>query len=304
MKNIKVEKEEVEEVIILLEVDNLDEVLKSTLEDDALLLSAEIERKLKSYAQNLNGIITKYSSSKYVLVVYKKEILKEMEKNFNILDEVREINFGNKLTVTISMGIGYGGNTPLENYNLSMAAKELALSRGGDQVVVKDKDKLYFYGGKTKEVAKRTRVRARVIGHALLNIIKESSNVFLMGHINQDIDSIGAAMGLSNIVSALGKECYIILDDINCGIERPVKRIKSEGLYDKMFITKKKCLSMYDEDSLLILLDVNSRGYVHSQEVTNKIERKVIIDHHRKSTDAIEDHPSWLHAVDLFHDHP
>ncbi|WMJ80093.1 DHH family phosphoesterase [Clostridium sp. MB40-C1] len=280
---------ESEEAIILVEVDNLDDVLKTTLEDKSLLLSAEIERKLKNYGQNLNAMVTKYSSSKYIMVVHKKDINKEMEKNFDILDEIREINLGNKLTVTLSVGVGLGGQTPLENHNFAISAKELALSRGGDQVVVKNKDKLHFYGGKTKEVAKRTKVRARVIGHALVNTIKESSNVFVMGHTNQDIDSIGASMGVSNVVKALGKDCYIILDKVNCGIEKAVEKIKSENMYNGKFINQEKCLDIYDKNSLLILVDVNSKGYVHSKKIVEKINRKVIIDHHRKSTDAVED---------------
>ncbi|MEL7598024.1 MAG: DHH family phosphoesterase, partial [Clostridiaceae bacterium] len=155
----KKEKEESKDVIMLIEVDNLDDVLKTTDEDKALLLSAEIERIIKNYGQSLQAMTTKYSSSKYIMVVQNKNINKEKEKNFDILDEIREINFGNKLTVTLSIGIGFGGETPVENHNFAISAKDLALSRGGDQVVIKNKDKLQFYGGKTKEVAKRTKVR-------------------------------------------------------------------------------------------------------------------------------------------------
>lgn len=276
------------EVIILIEVDNLDEVIKTTKEDKVLLLSAEIERTLKTYAQNLNAMITKYSTSKYIMVANTKIMEKEMKKNFEILDEMRDIDLGNELTVTLSIGAGYGGKTPLENYNFATSAKELALGRGGDQVVVKNKDKIKFYGGKTKEVAKRTKVRVRVVGHALVDIINKSSNVFIMGHSNPDIDSIGAAIGLNIVSKYLGKEAYIILDEVNTGIEKAIKKIKDEGLYNELFITKEQYLNKFNRNSLLILVDVNSKSYVQNLQVLDSIDRIVIIDHHRKSTDSIE----------------
>lgn len=283
-KEIKQEKE----VIILIEVDNLDEVIKTTQEDKVLLLSAEIERTLKTYAQNLNAMITKYSTSKYIMLANARIMKEEMKKNFEILDEMRDIDLGNELTVTLSIGAGYGGNTPLENYNFAVSAKELALGRGGDQVVVKNKDKIKFYGGKTKEVAKRTKVRVRVVGHALVDIINKSSNVFIMGHSNPDIDSIGAAIGLNIVSKYLGKEAYIILDEINTGIEKAIKKIKHEGLYNELFITKEQYLNKFNRNSLLILVDVNSKSYVQDLQVLQSIDRIVIIDHHRKSTDSIE----------------
>src|SRR3712207_5725320 len=143
---------------MLIEVDNLDEVIKSTDEDSRPLLIAEIEKNINSYAQNLNAVVKKYDSNKYILSAQNKYITKEMEKKFDILDTVRDINEGNKLTVTLSIGIGRGGDNPLENGKYATSAKELALGRGGDQAVVKTGDKLAFYGGKTKEEIGRAHV--------------------------------------------------------------------------------------------------------------------------------------------------
>lgn len=274
--------------IILIEVDNLDDVLKTIEENKALLLSAEIERTIKTYAQNINSVAIKYASNKYMLVTYFENIKKEMDKNFQILDEIREIRSGNELAVTLSIGIGCEGSTPVENYELAMTAKELALSRGGDQVVVKINDKLQFFGGITKEVEKRTKVRARVIAHALVNLINESSNIYIMGHSNLDIDSLGAAIGIYSVVKSLDKEGYIILDKVSSGIEKPMERLKMTHQYDKTFITGEKAISALDKNSLLILVDVNSRDYVHNNHVLQKFSRMVIIDHHRKSTESIE----------------
>ncbi|MCD3351097.1 DHH family phosphoesterase [Clostridium botulinum D/C] len=273
--------------IMLIEVDNLDEVLKATEEDKVVLLSAEIERTIKNYAQSLSAMIIKYSSSKYVVITYYKNIQEEMNKNFDILDDIREINYGNKLTVTLSIGVGIGGDTPLQNYEFATSAKDLALSRGGDQVVIKNKDNLQFYGGKTKEFEKRTKVRARVIAHALVNLINESSNVFIMGHINPDIDAIGAAIGIKNVVKTLGKKGRIILEEVNSGIENPINRIKKNNLYSNTFISMEEFMNSYDSNSLLILVDVNSKEYVQNKKVLDYVNKVVIIDHHRKSTEAV-----------------
>ncbi|PRR71122.1 DHH family phosphoesterase [Clostridium thermopalmarium] len=274
--------------IMHVEVDNLSDVLKTTEEDKAVILSAEIERTLINYAQALKGMIIKYSSSKYAIVTHYKNIEEEMKRNFDILDEIREINYGNKLTVTLSIGVGCDGDTPLQNHEFAMSAKELALSRGGDQVVVKTKNKLEFFGGKTKEFEKRTKVRARVIAHALVNLINESSNIFIMGHINPDIDALGSAIGIRSVVKALGKDVFVVLDKVNSGIENSIERIKENNLYDDIFISRENCLRICDYNSLLILVDVNSREYVQDKELLEVIERKVIIDHHRKSTTAVE----------------
>ncbi len=285
---INIERENKKDSIMLIEVDNLDDVLKTTETDKALLLSAEIERTIKNYAQSLEAMIIKYSSSKYAVVTYYENIKSEMGKNFDILDEVREINYGNKLAVTLSIGVGCLRETPMQNYEFATTAKELALSRGGDQVVIKINDKLQFFGGKTKEVEKRTKVRARVIAHALVNLINESSNVYIMGHSNPDIDSLGAAIGIHSVAKGLGKESHIILDKINSGIENPVERIKKRELYNQIFISRERCIATYDKNSLLILVDVNSKEYVQDKEILERIGKLVIIDHHRKSIDAID----------------
>lgn len=289
-KEVKInrERENKKDSIMLIEVDNLDDVLKTTETDKALLLSAEIERTIKNYAQSLEAMIIKYSSSKYAVVTYYENIKSEMEKNFDILDEVREINYGNKLAVTLSIGVGCLRETPMQNYEFATTAKELALSRGGDQVVIKINDKLQFFGGKTKEVEKRTKVRARVIAHALVNLINESSNVYIMGHSNPDIDSLGAAIGIHSVAKGLGKESHIILDKINSGIENPVERIRKRELYNQIFISRERCIATYDKNSLLILVDVNSKEYVQDKEILERIGKLVIIDHHRKSIDAID----------------
>ncbi len=274
--------------IILIEVDNFDDVLKTIEEHKRPLIIAEIETTINSYAQNLSGMLRKYDDNKYVVCVQDKYIEKEMEKKFEILDNIREINMGNKLAVTLSIGVGRGGETPMQNENYAVSAKELALGRGGDQAVVKNGEKLSFYGGKTKEVEKRTKVRARVIAHALVDLINASTNVFIMGHVNPDIDCLGAAVGIYSTIKLLQKDCFIVLDETNSSINLILEKIKSEEGYEKVFIHSKDCIEKMEQNSLLIIVDVHSRGYVQNINVVDAFEKIVIIDHHRKSTDFVE----------------
>lgn len=276
------------EIVMLIEVDNFDDVIKTIDEDKRPLIIAEIERTINTYAQSLNAMLRKYDGNKYVLSVQNKYIEKEMEKKFDILDTVREINMGNKLAVTLSIGVGRGGETPMINENYAVSAKELALGRGGDQAIVKNGEKLSFYGGKTKEVEKRTKVRARVIAHALVDLINESDKVFIMGHMTPDIDCLGAAIGIYKAVTLLGKSCFIILDNENNSIRPILEKIKEEEDYENAFISSKQCIEEADTNSLLILVDVHSKGYVQNMNVVDYFDKLVIIDHHRKSTDFIE----------------
>ena len=273
--------------IMLVEIDNFDDVMKTTEEEQKPLIIAEMERTINSYGQSLNAMLKKYSNSKYVLCVQNKYIEKEMEKKFDILDGMREISMGNKFAVTLSIGVGQGGENPSENEKYALSAKELALGRGGDQAIVKNGEKLLFFGGKTKEVEKRTRVRARVIGHALLDLISESNKVFIMGHINADIDCLGAGVGLYSIINYLDKECYVILDSINNSIKPMITRLKEDSKYDNAFIDVKRAFELMDENSLFILVDVHNKGYIQNMRIIEMAKRVVIIDHHRKSSDYI-----------------
>ncbi|HSN57956.1 MAG TPA: DHH family phosphoesterase [Clostridiaceae bacterium] len=273
--------------IMLMEVDNFDDVMKATEEEQKPLFIAEMERAVNSYGQSMNAMLKKYSSSKYVLCVQNKYIANEIERKFEILDSVREISMGNKLDVTVSIGIGQGGETPLENEKFALSAKELALGRGGDQVVIKNGEELQFFGGRTKEVEKRTRVRARVIAHALMDLIKDSSKVFIMGHTNADIDCLGAAVGLFSITHYMGKECYIIQDTINPSIKPMIEKLVKDPKYEDTFIDANKAFDLLDENSLLILVDAHNKGYIQNVRIVELSKRVVIIDHHRKSKDFI-----------------
>lgn len=276
------------ESVMLIEVDNLDEVIKTTEEDLRPQLIADIDRTINNYANSLKALIRKYSSNKYVLTTKDVNIETEMNKKFDILDTIREVSSGNKLTVTLSIGVGRGGENPAQNHEFATIAKDLALGRGGDQCVVKSFEKVSFYGGKTKEVEKRTKVRARVIGHALLELINESSNVIIMGHHNPDMDCLGAAIGMYSTIRSLNKECYIVMDEPHDAVQYMLDRLDDDDNYKDTFININAVKNIKNDKSLLILVDVHNESYVLSMEVVDYFSRIVIIDHHRKTKDFIQ----------------
>ena len=284
LKGLEVTKES----IILIEVDNLVDVLETTAERDKPMLVAEIERDINAYAQELKAMITKYDTNKYVLSVQDKYINQQIKCKFKILDSISKIDRGNKLEVTLSIGIGRGGVSPQENYNFATAAKELALGRGGDQVAIKNNDKITFFGGNTREIEKRTRVRARVVAHALKGLIYESSNVFITGHKGPDMDCFGSAVGIASIVRQLGKPCNIILNNDTNSIEYYLNKVKDDSKYKNLLITSEEANKQLTDRSLVIVVDVHNRSYAQEIALVEKAQRKVIIDHHRRSPDIIE----------------
>ncbi|MPQ43730.1 DHH family phosphoesterase [Clostridium tarantellae] len=286
------------EDIMLLEVDNLNEVLKTVNDSNRPLLIAEIERTISNYANSIEAMIRKYDSNKYVLSVSDNIIDEQIKKKFDILDIVRDIDLGNELEVTLSIGVGRGGNTPAENHEYAIKAKELALGRGGDQAVVKKIKDISFFGGNTKELEKRTRVRARVVSHALKDLIYESSTVYIMGHKNPDMDCFGAALGIASVANLLGKNSKIILDKDTNAIEGFLQKISKKEEFKNLFISSLDAYKYLDENSLLILVDVHSTGYVLNSELAKKFKRLVIIDHHRRSADFIQG--SILNYIEIY----
>lgn len=280
--------ETTQESVMLIEVDNFAEALDKTEENNRPLLVAEIERTINSYANNLKAMIKKYDTNKYVLSIQDKYIEEEINNKFNIIEEISKIDKGNKLEVTLSIGVGKGGMSPLENYNNADMAKELALGRGGDQVVVKHNNDIKFFGGNSKEIEKRTKVKTRVIARALGELIYESSKVYIIGHKNPDMDCLGASVGLSSVVKQLGKKCNIILQKDTNAIEYYLKKLIKDNKYNDLFISVDEAKNNIDDQTLLIVLDVHNKSYVADLSLVEKAERKVIIDHHRRSPDMIE----------------
>lgn len=280
--------ERTQEGVMLIEVDNFAEVMEKTDEDNRPLLAAEIERKINLYSNRLKAFIKKYDTNKYILSIQDKYIEEEIKNKFKIIQEIAQINKGNAIEVTLSIGVGFGGMSPLENYNNADIAKELALGRGGDQVAVKNNNDIQFLGGNSKEIEKRTKVKARVIARALGELIYESSKVYIVGHKNPDMDCFGSAVGLASAVKQLGKKCNIILQNDTNAIEYYLNKLRNNSKYDDLFMTVEDAKVEIDDYTLVIIVDVHNKGYVIDLDLIDRAKRKVIIDHHRRSPDMIE----------------
>lgn len=274
----------------LIYIDNYEEVLESIEEVRRPLMVALVERKITKYMQNIDAIVKKFEKDKYVVVFQNKYVHSLQENKFSILDEVRSINVGNELSVTLSIGIGLGGASYTESYENARAAMDLALGRGGDQAVVKDGDQNYYYGGKTQLVEKTTRVKARVKAHALREIIQSKDRVFVMGHKNPDADSLGSAIGIYRLAKTLGKQAHIVLNEVTSAI-RPVKEaiMSTPAVYgEDMFITNEQAINLKDANTMLVVVDVNRPCMTECEDLLKYVNPIVVLDHHRQTGDTIK----------------
>lgn len=277
------------EVLGLLQIDSYDEVLQSAPEDKRPLLMAEVDRTIKSWGNKNNIALRKNGTDKYVLITNKSTIDKLEEEKFLILDDIREIDEDNTLPVTLSIGIGLLGKNSFENMESAIHSLDLALGRGGDQAVIKKLDKTIFFGGRSKAVEKKTRVKARLIAFALKNMIKESQKIYIMGHKYPDLDALGAAIGVHSICKQLGKESQIVLKNSNSSIDLLIDRINKDESYDYSFIKGEEAIKFCDKDTLLVVVDTHRPSFTECPELLDISEKVVLIDHHRRGVEFISD---------------
>ncbi len=287
-RNAILKREEERLVECLVIIDNYDEVLKETPDSNHGSLLGEIEQKIAQWSASGNGVLRKYERDKTIVMFHQKDFKNILDNKFDILNQVRDINFENKIPVTLSIGIGIGGEDILEVDKFARLALDMALGRGGDQVVIKDKENFNFYGAKTREVEKRTKVKARVVAHALRELIDHSTAVIIMGHKNADLDSLGASIGLCKAVRSRGKDAYIAVDRTKTGVRNIIDDFEKNKYYEDTFITPEQALNIYNQDTLLIVVDTHRPGMVESEELLIHSENLVLIDHHRRSEDFIE----------------
>ncbi len=290
-ENIIVKKEEIKEtpLVGLIFIDNFEEAMESMEEVRWPLLVALIDRKLNSLAQQLDGIVRKFEKDKYMCVFSNEHLKVLQEKKFEILDQIREINIGNELPVTLSIGIGVNGKTLAQSMEYARAAINLALGRGGDQAVLKDMDKYSFYGGKTKEVEKSTRVKARIKAYAFRELVEAADEIIVMGHKIPDVDCLGAAVGVYRAAELLGKKSYIVLNEVNTSIKSLYDRLIQSGEYkEEIFLDRTKAMSCIGDKTLLVLVDVHRPNYTECPELLDVCKKIVVFDHHRKSAEFIE----------------
>ena len=283
--------------IMLIQVDGYNEVLKSTSEDKRSLISIELEKILSDFETSINAAVKRTSKDKYIVITNKKGLSKLQDSKFAVLDVVRNIDYGNTLPVTISIGVGRGGDSIYENLQLANGALDLALGRGGDQAIIKTKDKFEFYGGKSKAIEKTTKVKSRLIGHALKEIISESKMVYIMGHKYPDLDAMGAAVGIYDICKSLGKETYIVLDEINESIDEFINRLNKKEYYQDLFINKEGAIKNCTKDTLVVVVDTHRPSFTECEELLTLTKKVAVIDHHRKGVEFIQDTVLSFHEI-------
>lgn len=270
-------------------VDNYEEALGSIEDVRQSLLSALVDRKITKYFQNYDAVVTKTEKDRFIFVIRSQYLPALQTSKFSILDEVREINIGNELPVTLCIGMGVNASSYSQSQEWARHALDLALGRGGDQAVIKDHDKLSYYGGKTKHVEKSTRVRARVKAHALRQVIEGRSQVVIMGHKIGDVDCIGAAIGVYRAARILNKQAYIVLNDVTTSVQPILDYFIGNSEYDQgMFITSETAKDIVNNNTALIIVDVSNAARVEGPELLNLTKTVVVIDHHRQNGSAIE----------------
>ena len=281
--------------IAVIAIDNYEELTKNATDSEKSTILADIDKRLFSWIKDSNAVLRKYDRDKYIFIIENAALEKLSARKFAVLQDVREIQNHEGVVATLSIGIGKDGETLAECYQYASLAIDMALSRGGDQAVVKNRYNFEFYGGLTEEVEKRTKVKSRVVANALSQLIRDSSQVLIMGHRNSDMDAIGAAAGMVCAVRGKGKPVHIVVDQQHTMAGDLIERLETLPEYKDVFISAEDAMILCDYNTLLIVVDVNRPGYVENEALLQSINKVAVIDHHRRAADYIENAVVSLH---------
>ena len=282
-------------IVSIISIDNYEELTKNATDSEKSSILAEIDRKIAQWAQDSRSLLRKYDRDKYIFVLESGDLSKLAAKKFSVLDDVRSIQSRSGVVATLSIGIGKEGETFAECYRFACVALDMALSRGGDQAVIKAKYNFEFFGGLSKELEKRTKVKSRVVANALMQLIRDSSQVMIMGHQSSDMDSVGAAVGMACAARVHGKPVRVVVrKDRTLARELIDKMEAIEGNAD-LFIEPDEAMVASDYNTLLIVVDTNRPDYVESPPLLESINKVAVIDHHRRAASYIENFALNLH---------
>ncbi len=289
-EDVKLQKEykDSKTCIGIIMVDNYEETMQSIESEERPQVMAQIDKYIYDWTNSTNGVLIKTEKDRYIYFFEQRYLDEVREDKFSILDKVKEIDVKEKVQFTLSIAVSNEGITDKEKYKSAGAAMDVVLGRGGDQAVIRENETYKFFGGRTQEVEKRTKVKARIVAHALENLIKESKKVMIMGHSNPDMDCVGASMGIYRLAKTLDKNVYIIKEDVTTALKEFRESIEKEEEYEDIFINKEVALENIDEDTLLVVVDTHKKSYVESSELLERVDKIVVIDHHRRSADFIE----------------
>ncbi len=290
-ENIKLQREyrDSKSCVGIIMVDNYEEIMQRLDASEKPQITAEIDKEMYDWANKTNGVLIKSDRDRYVYLFEQRYLDDVKEDKFSILDKIKDIDTKEKVQFTLSIAISNEGNTDKEKYKSAQNAMDVVLGRGGDQAVIRENEIYKFFGGRVEEVEKRTKVKARVVAHALENLMKDASKVMVMGHTNADMDSIGSCMGIYRLAKTLNTNAYIVCSDNTAALENFMKEVKKDPEYEDIIINSEVALENVDEDTLLVVVDTHKINYVDSPELLDKAKKIVVVDHHRRSTDFIED---------------
>ncbi len=274
-------------VVGIIMVDNYEELMKACPEGKRSALTAELEAKLNTWVDNSGGLLLQYDRDRYLYIFEEKDYSAYAEQHFDLLEKVREVESGG-VNATLSVGIGRDDDSFDALFKKAGMALEMALSRGGDQAVIKDRNNFEFFGGRSKATEKRTKVKSRVMANALSDLMEDAKHIYVMGHKYADMDSLGAAAGICSIARKLGKKCQIVIDTENNAAHPILRRLQEQSEYAGAFITGDTAFLHAQPGTLLIVVDTNRPGSVENEELLESCNRVAVIDHHRRGTSYIE----------------
>ena len=277
--------------VAIITVDNYDETMKKVDSDKKIQMVAEIEKCIYEWTNPTKGILIKSDTERDTYIyVFEQRYLKQIkEDKFSLLDTIKEIQANGKMQqLTLSIAVSSEGDTDKEKYESALETMNIVLGRGGDQAAIRTNGQYYFFGGRVEEVEKRTKIKARVVAHALEDLIKEAKNVIIMGHTNPDIDCLGAALGIYRITKSLEKDAYIVLNAEGLTLKNFIDDINQIEEYKNVLINKETALDKISNETLLIIVDTHKKTYIEEPKLLEKTNKIVIIDHHRRSANYIE----------------
>ncbi|MBS6712615.1 MAG: DHH family phosphoesterase [Ruminococcus sp.] len=276
-------------VVALAYLDNYEEALESVEDVRRSLLIALIDRKITKYFSNFDGLVKKIEKDKYFLIMRQSSLDTLKEQRFHILDEVKTVNIGNEMAITLSIGVGLNAATYIQNYEYSRIAIEMALGRGGDQVVIKNGNNITYYGGKTQQMEKATRVKARVKAQALKEFMSTKDRVVVMGHKITDVDALGAGIGIYRAGKTLGKPVHIVVNDPTKSIRPLIAEYTNNSEYEpSMFVDSAQAKDLIDNNTVVVVVDTNRPSYTECEELLYMTKTVVVLDHHRRGSEVIE----------------
>ena len=278
-------------------IDNYEELLQRAIPEERAELVTNVEKIILDWAKETGGLIIKTERDRF-LYIFEQQYLSSIEKEkVNILDKVKKLSENFNIRVTLSIAISNEGETNLEKYKSALAGMDIVLGRGGDQAVIRKEGKYKFYGGNTVEQEKRTKVKARTVAASIADAIKNASNVLIMGHSNIDIDAMGSGLGMYRLSKTLEKDAFVVSEPKGKSLGKFLEALKENGEYGDVIITAEEAEEIINEDTLLIVVDTHKANYVEFPELLEKIEKKIVIDHHRKAPEAITDVLVSFHEV-------